>query len=125
MKTVLDIPEDLANELKRHAQRSGRAAHEDVVHLVRLALLVEGLPITELKRVMTMLPALLHTRDRGVNFASTTSGKVLVSTDPQTGLPVIDSPADAPIRSMTNEQFLSMIEQTQLEEDFDRVGVPL
>jgi hypothetical protein len=49
--------------------------------------------------------------------------RALIATDPDTGLPVIHSPPDAPIHSMTAEQIQAIIVEELLREDLERAGV--
>jgi hypothetical protein len=101
MTTTLNLPEDLAREVQRRADREGHGVAEEVVDLVR-----KGLTISE--------PA-----QPAANPIPPT-----ISTDPQTGLPVIQGAPNAPISRMTTQEILSMYEQTQLEEDLERLGIP-
>jgi hypothetical protein len=121
VKTVLDIPDDLASELQRHAQRSGRDTADHLLHLVRLAMLVEDLPVAEIRRLAGTLRTLVEARNR----AAQPSGAAPIQTDPATGLPVIISPADAPIRSMSVEDVLALEQSVLDEEDLQRAGIPL
>lgn len=121
MKTVLDIPDDLAGELERHARREGRDTAEHVLHLVRLAMLVEDLPLGEIARVAGVFRKLLDAR----NLAANGFGPAKVQTDPVTGLPVIISPPDAPIHSMSLGDVLKLEQSILEEEDLQRAGIPL
>ena len=121
MKTVLDIPEDLARELQQDAQRNGRETAEHLVHLMRLALLVERLPLVEMGRSAEAIRALLDARNRVVHG----TGAAPMQADPVTGLPVIVSPPDAPIHTMSLKDVLAFEQSVLDEEDHQRVGVPL
>jgi hypothetical protein len=99
VKTTLDIPDDVAGEVQRRARRDGRELAEEIVQLVRFALAAEGVSDAAL------LPA------------------PVISVDPATGLPVIHSPPDAPIRSMTAEQFQALIAESELDGDLERAGL--
>jgi hypothetical protein len=101
MTTTLNLPDDLASAVeKRAAQRGGDVATE-VVELVRKGL---GLP------------------KRGSDAAPIAP---IIFKDPLTGLPLISGAPDAPISRMTTEQIYAMIEQTQEQEDLERLGIPL
>lgn len=121
MKTVLDIPDDLAAELERHARRQGRETAEHLLHLVRLAMLVEDLPLAEIGRVAGVLRKLADAR----NHAAREARPAQVHTDSATGLPVIVSPPDAPIHSMSREDVLKLEQSILDEEDVQRAGIPL
>jgi hypothetical protein len=119
VKAVLDIPDDLAAELERQAKQSGRATTEQLMHLVRLAMLVEELPLAEMGRFVGLIRALADARNRAVHALTTP----VVQTDPVTGLQVIVSPPDAPIHSMTAEQFQALVAEAELEGDLERAGL--
>lgn len=121
MKTVLDIPDDLADELERHARREGRETSEHLLHLVRLAMLLEDLPLVEIGRFAGVLRKLLEARHRAVHGLLPAQ----VQTDPATGLPVILSPPNAPIHSMSLDDVLKLERTILQEEDLQRAGIPL
>jgi hypothetical protein len=121
MKAVLDIPDDLAAELERQAKLSGRATADELVHLVRLALLVEALPLADIGRFAKVIRALLDARNRAVHRLPAP----VFQTDPVTGLPVIVSPPDAPIHSMSVADVLALEQSILDEEDLERAGIPL
>jgi plasmid stability protein len=104
MKTTLDLPDDVANEVQRRAARDGRDVADELVELVRTAL--------------AFTPA-------ADPIPPTTSSRPVISTDPVTGLPVILSPPDAPVHRMTAEELDAMVERTQLEEDLERFRISL
>jgi plasmid stability protein len=110
MKTTLDLPDDLLAELKARAARAGRDVEEFAAHL-----------LTDALRSTAEAPAANGAPAAPVDHAA----PVTISTDPETGLPVIHSPPDAPIHSMTNDQVLALIQETQLEEDLERAGFPV
>jgi plasmid stability protein len=105
MKTTLALPDDLLAELKARAARAGRNVEEFAARLLTDALRSTAEPVPSPTRV--------------------DAAPLTISSDPETGLPVIHSPPDAPIHSMTNDQILALIEQTQLEEDLERAGFPV
>ena len=49
----------------------------------------------------------------------------MISTDPETGLPVIHGSPDAPIRTMTADQIRALLDEAQLEEGLARAGFPV
>ena len=101
MTATLNLPADLAAAVQRRAVREGRDVEAEVVELVR-----RGLAASE--------PA-----EPGANLVPP-----VISTDPVTGLPVIRGGPDAPISRMSAEEIQAMIDQTQLEEDLERLGLP-
>ena len=48
-----------------------------------------------------------------------------ITTDPATGLPLIEGAHNAPISRMTTEEIYALIEQTQEEEDLERFRISL
>jgi toxin-antitoxin system PIN domain toxin len=84
MKTTLDLPEDLAVEVQRRAAADGRDLADEVVELVRKGLAAPAVEPPPLARAV-------------------------IVTDPDTGLPVILSPPDAPILRMTAEEFDAIV----------------
>jgi plasmid stability protein len=101
MTTTFNLPDDLASAVKQRAAQGGHDVAAEVVELVR-----KGLAVSE------------HAGD-AARVAPT------ITTDPDTGLPVIQSPPDAPIHHMNSEELQALIERTQLEEDLERSGLPL
>jgi hypothetical protein len=84
-------------------------------------MLVEDLPLAEIGRFAGVLRKLVEARNRAVHELRPAQ----VQTDSVTGLPVIISPPDAPIHSMSLDDVLKL-EQTILEEeDLHRAGIPL
>jgi plasmid stability protein len=100
MKTTLDLPDDLAAEVRRRAAADGRDVADEVVELVRKGLAAPAGAPPEM-------------------------AKAVITTDPDTGLPVIQSPPDAPIHRMTAAELDALIEREQLEEDLERAGLPV
>jgi hypothetical protein len=146
MKTVLDIPDELAGEVERHARREGRETAEHLVHLLRLAMLVEDLPLAEIGRIAGVLRKLADARNRAVHgqrpaqmqMDPVTGLPVFVNTphaaetrpprfeiDPVTGLRVIVSPPDAPIHLMSAQDALALEQSILEEQDLERAGLPL
>jgi plasmid stability protein len=130
VKTTLDIPDDVAGEVQRRAARHGREPVEQVVRLLKLALLIEDVPVAEWEHVLRLLRAVRDVGNGGgggaAHAVAQAGGRsVVLSSDPATGLPVIHSPPDAPIRSMTAEQVQALIDQARREEDLERAGLPV
>jgi plasmid stability protein len=101
MTTTLNLPDDLASAVQRRADQCGRDVAAEVVELVRKGLQVsEGAPESNVTRAV-------------------------ITIDPVTGLPLITGAPDAPISRMTTEQIYALLEQTQEQEDLERLGIPL
>jgi hypothetical protein len=105
MRTELEIPDDIAEEVSARAALAGHEVSEEIVSLVKAGLVLQDIvsppPPTEPRRPL------------------------VIETDPETGLPIICSPPNAPVYSMTPEQVLAMVHVTQMEEDLARVGLSL
>ncbi|MBV8781028.1 MAG: hypothetical protein JO353_06495 [Phycisphaerae bacterium] len=101
MTTTLDLPGDLARAVQRRAEQEGRDLAAEVVELVR-----KGLAVSEpaLPQIMAVSP--------------------IITKDSKTGLPLIRGGADAPLSRMTTEDLQALIENSQLEEDLERLGIP-
>jgi hypothetical protein len=122
MKTTLEIPDEIAAEVQRRAQQHGRELAEQLVRLLKLALLIEG--DCDAAALAHLLRVAHRNRHRAELLQVSPHGRsTVLSTDPATGLPVINSPPDAPIRSMSADEILALIDQTQLEEDLERAGL--
>jgi plasmid stability protein len=102
MTTTVEIPDDLARAVQRRAAEQGRDVAAEVVELVR-----RGLAVSE----KTVQPAALV--------------PPVIGTDPHTGLPVIISPPDAPIHSMSAAEVLALEQSILEEEDLKRAGLSL
>ena len=98
MTTTLHLPDDLASAVQRRAAQSGNDVEAEVVALVR-----KGLAVTEYADNATPVPP-------------------IITTDPITGLPLIRGAPDAPISRMSAEQIQALIDQTQEQEDLERLG---
>jgi hypothetical protein len=108
--------------VQRRAHRDGREVAAQIVQLVKVGLIVEGVSdAAVLERLVRSLQ--FDNRSGSVTPIAQEQRPFSFATDPATGLPVIESPPDAPIRSMTPEQFQALIDQTQLEEDLERAGL--
>lgn len=118
---MLDIPDDLAGEVELHARREGRETGEHLLHLLRLAMLVEDLPLAEIGRFAGVLRKLADARNHAVHGLRPAQ----VQTDPATGLAVILSPPDAPIHSMSLDDVLRLERSILEEEDLQRAGISL
>lgn len=100
MKTTLDLPEDLAAEVRRRAAADGRELADEVVELLRRGL---AAPVS----------------------GTAPPSPAVILDDPDTGLPVIHSPPDAPIWRMTPAEVDALVNRAQLEEDLERAGLPV
>ena len=111
----MDIPDELLARLKARAARDGREIDQLAASLLADALAGAGQdvagPGTKTLPVMGARPAALS--------------EPVVATDPRTGLPVIYSPPDAPIRRMTAAEFQAVIDAANEEEDLARAGLPV
>jgi hypothetical protein len=108
MLTSVNLPPDLYQQIKLQADEQGRPVEDVVADLLKASIPAPATPPnTEHKSEMPK------------------SLPVIVSTDPATGLPVIHSPAEAPIRSMSINEILAIQEQVQLQGDLERAGFPV
>ena len=99
MKTTLDLPDALVNEVKERAQHDGRNLNDAVADLLR-----KGLAAGEELQTPPTRPA--------------------VKTRPQSGLPYVECSPDAPARSMTISELISLERETLGREDRERNGLP-
>ncbi|HEY2587078.1 MAG TPA: hypothetical protein VGI81_15130 [Tepidisphaeraceae bacterium] len=111
MKATLDIPDEVAREVQRRADRAGREFVEQIAELVKLALRVPD------------NAAAGGTVTAGPGTAR--QGALTVATDPATGLPIIHSPPDAPVHSMTVNELSALTEAALSEDDLERAGLSL
>ena len=81
MKTTLDLPEVLINELKARAECEGRQFDDAVTDLLRKGLAADKL---------------------------TSAPKPTIKTDPRSGFPYIECPPEAPARAMTTSQLIAL-----------------
>lgn len=103
MKTTLDLPDALVKQVKIRAVREGRKLKDAVADLLRKGLASPATPpIPE--------PALKSPR---------------IITDPETGLPLIVCHPRAPASKMTAEQLIALEQETQTQEDLERLGLSL
>jgi hypothetical protein len=98
MKTTLDLPGDVVDDLKLHASSSGTDIDHATTDLLRLGLAL--CPPPEI-----------------------TSERPRIGADPVTGLPVIQSSGPAPARQMTTAELLALEQAVQTQEDLERHGV--
>jgi plasmid stability protein len=103
MTTTLNLPDDVASAVRRRAAAGGHGVAEEVVELVR-----KGLALSEAPASATAADPI----------------PPVISRDPVTGLPLIRGAPDAPISRMTAEEIQAIIDETQLEEDLERLGIP-
>jgi hypothetical protein len=96
MKTTIDLPQEVLNEVQRRASYFGREFDAALVYY-----LVKGLAISP---------------------GPPAGGKARIATHPQTGLPVIMCSPAAPAPWMTSEALLELQHDTQTVEDLARLG---
>jgi plasmid stability protein len=99
MKTTLELPDDLMRTIKVRAAQSNRRMKDVVAELLEKGMRA---PANETP---------LH--------GSVSSGNPS-EISPETGLPVIHSPEDAPIATMSDQEIHALIHQAQEREDTDR-----
>ena len=87
--------------LRRRAAAGGHDVAAEVVELVRKGLAVSDSPAPAAEPIPPV-----------------------ISEDPVTGLPLIRGAPYAPISRMTAGEIQAIIDQTQLEEDRERLGIP-
>ena len=97
MTTLLELPDDLMTAVARRAARDGRDLAAAVADLLRKGLAA---------------PEPIEVRMAG-----------RITTDPTTGLPVVECRPGAPIESMTIDEILAMEYDTLLEDDLERYGI--
>lgn len=100
MKTTLDLPDELLRAVKVRAARSNRRFKDVVAEL-----LAKGMsePAQPPSRQNDVAPRQVEISD-------------------ETGLPLIRSPGNAPISSMSTDEIYALIHRTQIEEDIENVG---
>ena len=101
MKTTLDLPDALVKQVKIRAVREGRKLKEMVADLLR-----KGLASSTTSQVPA--PPLKSAR---------------ITKDPATGLPLIVCAPNAPARKMTAEELIALEQETQTQEDLERLGL--
>ena len=99
MKTTFDLPDDLVKEVKYRAVRDGKKLRETVAELLRSGLTAGPPP------AKTARPS--------------------VGSDPNTGLPLIESAPGAALARMNADEIYTLIHATQEEEDLARFGLSL
>lgn len=98
MKTTLDLPDALVNEVEVRARRDGRNLDVAVAELLR-----KGLDMVERPPASARGP--------------------ILRTHPESGLPYIECPADAPARRMTMEDLVAMEHEILDRDDGRRIGL--
>jgi len=98
MKTTLDLPDALVKEVELRASHEGRKLNEVAADLLRIGLASE--PVTVLPKTLPVMKM-----------------------DPLTQLPYFECGADAPASQMTAEQLIQLEQDTQTEEDLERLGL--
>ena len=129
MKATLDIPDEVASEIQRRADRDGRELLEQIVQLVRLGLLASDVPVAALEQFIRTVrevnrrfpetPSIPGIPRQGASFAAS------AATDAATGLPVVKSPPDAPVHTMSVDEILALTTDVEREDDLERAGLPL
>ena len=100
MKTTLDLPDALVKQVKLRALHEGRKLKETVADLLRKGLASEEAP---------------------ARLASLKSPRVIK--DPETGLPVVLCDPDAPASNMTADELIALEQESQTQEDLERLGL--
>lgn len=103
MKTTIELPDDLVRQVKLRALHEGRKLKDAVADLLR-----KGLASPPIPTIST--PCLVSPRIR---------------TDPRTGLPLIICNPDAPASQMTAAELIALEQETQTQEDLERLGLSL
>ena len=101
MKTTLDLPDDLIQEVKLRALLQRRTVKDFVAECLRQALAMPAL------RQAEKPPA---------------SSRVVIGED---GLPVLHCDPDAPATRMSVGKLLALEQESQTEEDLERAGLSL
>ena len=98
MKTTLELPDALLNEVERRARHDGQSLNEAVADLLRKALAAKDEPLARAK-------------------------KSAIAVDLETGLPYVECSADAPARSMSVSQLIALEHEALGQEDRGRIGL--
>lgn len=98
MKTTVELPREVLDEVRRRAAYLGREVDEAAAYY-----LVKGLAISP--------------------GPPPVSGAPRMATDPTTGLPVFVCSHTAPARWMTTEALIDLEHDTQTLEDLERLGL--
>jgi len=101
MKTTLDLPDALVKQVKLRALNEGRKLKDAVADLLRKGLASPSV--------------------RPGPATSRKSPRVIK--DPKTGLPLILCDPDAPASKMTAEELIALEQETQTQEDLERLGL--
>ena len=127
MRTTLDIPDEVAGEVQRRADRDGRELVEQIVLLVRTGLLAADVPAADLERFARAARPAGSAPGGPADVGSTTRGGTAHASraDPVTGLPVIDSPPGAPVYGMRLDEVLALARDAESENDLERTGLPV
>jgi len=98
MKTTVDLPDKLLRQIKLRAVRKGQKLKDAIAELLRTGLAAGSQQVTPVQRAV-------------------------IKTHPETGFPYIECPDDAPAQYMTTAELLALEQQTQLDEELERLGV--
>lgn len=101
MKTTLDLPDSLLKEVKLRALHEGRKLKDEFAELLRAGLKLADSPAPASALVVSSR----------------------LSTDAQTGLPIILCKTNAPASRMSAEDLIALQQQAQTGEDLERLGL--
>ena len=137
MKATIDIPEPIARRIGALAARNGRDVTDQIVQVLRI-LLSGDASVEEWESILrasdagNMPDVVIRTPHHGrtsifihLKRASDALPAPVFSVDPVTGMPVINSPPDAPIHRMTAAEFQTVIDQANEEAELERAGIPV
>ena len=125
MKTTFDLPESLVDEIKRRALKEGRDESELVAEL-----LAAGLPNgaeSSIRNGQTVPKTLPRLKVRPVESGENPprpSPSPRLSTDPQTGFPLILCDANAPAIKMSAGDLIAIERELEIQADLERLGLP-
>lgn len=120
MKTTIVLPDDVHRAVQQRAERGGRPLVEEIIQLVKLGLLSRGASPAEIDEILRN-----KIRIQRVGSPSDLPESTPITTDPATRLPLVKSPPDALIHSMTVAEALALEQQSELEDDLERAGLPI
>jgi hypothetical protein len=122
MRTTFDLPEALLDEIKRRALDEGRDVSELVAQL--LAASMSHVATSATANGATVPKTLPLAPVRPIERPDV---RIAVSTrlvkDPKTGFPLIVCGPNAPASKMTAAELIALEQQSQLEEDLERIGL--
>lgn len=101
MKTTLELPDALVKEVKLRALHEGCKLKDDIAQLLRAGL--DALPRTDIAPRQLDSPRIV--------------------TNPHTGFPSIVCAPNAPATAMSADELIAFEQQTQTQEDLERLGL--